>query len=96
MRIFEIYDNDGIDDDIPWSTSILAAVEAAVRSTHATMMQTTPMQIFYGRDAVIRNRFSIAEWDYIRQRNRISYNIIIFKKTRSVLHLHIQWEVKSL
>ena len=33
IQTFELYDNDGIDDDDPWS-GILAAVMAAVRSTY--------------------------------------------------------------
>ena len=32
-RTFELYDNDGIDDDDPWS-SILATVMAAMRRVH--------------------------------------------------------------
>ena len=35
IRTFELYDNDGIDDDDPWS-GILAAVMAAVHSTYST------------------------------------------------------------
>ena len=68
IRTFELYDNDGIDDDNPWS-GILAAVMAAVRSTYATTMQATPMQLVFGRDAVINTKF-IADWDYIRQRKQ--------------------------
>ena len=48
IRTFELYDNDGIDDDDPWS-SILAAVMAAMRSTYST----TTLQLVFGRDAII-------------------------------------------
>ena len=66
IRTFELYDNDGIDDDDPWS-GILAAVMAAVRSTYSTTTQAMPMQLVFGRDAIINAKF-IADWDYIRQR----------------------------
>ena len=65
IRTFELYDNDGIDDDDPWS-GILAAVMAAMRSTYSTTMQATPMQLVFGRDVVINTKF-IADWDCIRQ-----------------------------
>jgi transposase InsO family protein len=68
IRTFELYDNDGIDDDDPWS-GILAAVMAAVRSTYSTTTHATPMQLVFGRDAVINTKF-IADWDYIRQRKQ--------------------------
>ena len=68
IRTFELYDNDGIDDDDPWS-GILAAVMAAVRSTYSTTTQATPMQLVFGRDAIINTKF-IADWDYIRQRKQ--------------------------
>ena len=49
IRTFELYDNDGIDDDDPWS-GILAVVMAAVCSTYSTTMQATPMQLVFGRN----------------------------------------------
>ena len=68
IRTFELYDNDGIDDDDPWS-GILAAVMAAVRSTYSTTTQATLMQLVFGRDAIINTKL-IADWDYIRQRKK--------------------------
>ena len=68
IRTFELYDNDGIDDDDPWS-GILAAVMAAVRSTYSTTTQATPMQLVFGRDAIINTKF-LADWNLIRQRNQ--------------------------
>ena len=61
IRTFELYDNDRIDDDDPWS-GILAAVMAAVRSTYSTTTQATPMQLVFGHDAIINTKF-IADWD---------------------------------
>jgi transposase InsO family protein len=87
IRTFEIYDNDGIDDDDPWS-GILAAVMAAVRSTYATTMQATPMQLVFGRDAVINTKF-IADWDYIRQRKQnIIHQNNIRENAKRTLHTY--------
>jgi hypothetical protein len=66
-------------------------VKYSCRSTNAAVRRTwyicyndasNANEIFFGRDAVIRNRISTAEWDYIRQRNKISY-ITMIEKTRS-------------
>ena len=68
FRTFELYDNNGIDNDDPWS-DILAAVMAAARSTYSMTTQATPMQLVFGRDVIINTKF-IADWDYIRQRKQ--------------------------
>ena len=68
IRTFELYDNDGIHDDDPWS-GILGTVMAAVRSTYSTTTQATPMHLVFGRDAIINTKF-IADWVYIRQRKQ--------------------------
>ena len=68
IRTFELYDNDGIDDDDPWS-GILATVMAAVRSLYSTTTQATPMQLVFGRDAIINTKF-IADWDNSCQRKQ--------------------------
>ena len=88
IRTFELYDNDGIDDDDPWS-SILAAVMAAMRSTYSTTTKVMPMQLVFGRDAIINTKF-IVDWDYIRQRNKISYIIITSEKTQSEFRTRIK------
>lgn len=65
IRTFKVYDNDGIDDDDPWS-GILSAVMAGVRSTYSTTTQATPMQLVFGRDAILNTKFA-ADWNFIRQ-----------------------------
>ena len=92
IRTFELYDNDGIDDDDPWS-GILATVMAAVRSTYSTKTQATPMQLVFGRDATINTKF-ITDWDYIRQRKQISYIIIMTEKTRSEFRTRIKLAIR--
>ena len=92
IRTVELNDNDGIDDDDPWS-GILATVVAAARSTYSTTAQATPMQLVFGCDAIINTKF-IADWDYIRQRKQKSYIIITSEKTRSEFHTHIKLAIR--
>lgn len=72
IRTFEVYDNDTLDDDDPWS-GILAAVMNAVRCTYHTTTQATPMQLVFGRDFSVNTDF-VADWDYIRQRKQERIN----------------------
>ena len=91
IRSFELYDNDRIDDDDPWS-GILATV-AAVRSTYSTTTQATPMQLVFGRDAIINTKF-IADWDYIRQRKQNIIQNIASEKTRSEFRTRIKLAIR--
>jgi hypothetical protein len=68
IRTFELYDNGGTDDDDPRS-GILAAVMAEVQSTYSTTTQATPMQLVFGRNAIINTKF-LADWNLIRQRKQ--------------------------
>ena len=92
IRNFELYDNDGIDDDDPWS-GILATVMAAVRSTYLTITQATPMQLVFGRDAIINTKF-IADWDYIRQRKQnIIHNNNERENAKRIPHIKLAIEL---
>ena len=68
IRTFELYDSDDLDDEDPWS-GILTAVMAAVRSTYSTTTQATPMQLVFGRDAIMNIPFQ-ANWDFIKERKQ--------------------------
>jgi hypothetical protein len=68
IRTFKVYDNDGIDDDDPWSV-ILSAVMAGVCSTYSTTTQAMLMQLVFGRDAILNTKF-VADWSFIRQRKQ--------------------------
>ncbi len=70
LRTFRVHDNDGIDTEDPWS-GILAAVAFAVRATVHTTSRATPMQLVFGRDAVLNIRH-LADWRYIRERKQDS------------------------
>eukprot|EP00957_Ditylum_brightwellii_P153331 11669436-Ditylum_brightwellii.AAC.1 len=65
IRTFEVHSTD-IDKKDPW-TGILSAVRFATRATIHTTMQATPMQLVFGRDAIL-NVMLEAEWSYIKQR----------------------------
>ena len=93
IRTFELYDNDGIDDDDPWS-GILAAVMAAVRSTYSTTTQATTMQLVFGRDAIINTKFLSLIGITFVSANKISYIIIMSEKTRSEFHTRIKLAIR--
>ena len=65
IRTFEPQD---IDDDDPWS-GILAAVAFAVRATVHTTTKATPMQLVFGRDAILNIQFE-ANWKFIKERKQ--------------------------
>ena len=92
IRTFELYDNDGIDDDDPWS-GILAAIMAAVRSTYSTTTQATPMQLVFGRDAIIKLNLLLIGIRFVSA-NKISYIIITSEKTRSKFRTHIKLAIE--
>lgn len=48
---------------------ILSAVRFAMRATVHTTTQATPMQLVYGRDAILNVSFE-ADWQYIKQRKQ--------------------------
>jgi hypothetical protein len=57
-----------LDEQDPWS-GILAAAMYATRATIHTTLRATPMQLVFGRDAVLNTKFE-ADWKYIRDRKQ--------------------------
>jgi hypothetical protein len=57
-----------LDEEDPWS-GILAAAMYATRATIHTTLRATPMQLVFGRDAVLNTKFE-ADWKYIRERKQ--------------------------
>ena len=92
IRTFELYDNDRIDDDDPWSGNI-AAVMAAMCITYSTTTQATPMQLVFGRDEIINTKF-IADWVIFVSANKISYIIITSEKTGSEFRIRIKLAIE--
>ncbi len=66
--------NQEIDEDDPWS-GLLAAVMFATRATYHTTLKATPMQLVFGRDAILNTKFE-ANWKLIKQnkQKRIQQN----------------------
>ena len=54
---------------------VLSAAMFALRATMHTTMQATPMQLVFGRDAILNIQFE-ADWEYIKNRKQklINYN----------------------
>jgi hypothetical protein len=69
IRTFHMYDREDLDEHDPW-TGVLTAIMAATRSTYSTTTRATPMQLVFGRDAMMNARF-IADWDQIRKRKQL-------------------------
>jgi transposase InsO family protein len=65
IRTFQVH---SVDDDDPW-TGILSAVAFAVRSTVHTTTRATPMQLVFGRDAILNIQFE-ANWKFIKDRKQ--------------------------
>ena len=65
IRTFQVQD---LDEKDPWA-GILTAVAFAVRATVHTTTQATPMQLVFGRDAVLNIQFQ-ANWKWIRDRKQ--------------------------
>jgi hypothetical protein len=61
-----------MDQKDPWS-GILAATMFAVRATLHTTLQATPMQLVFGRDAIL-NVKHITDWEHIRQQKQDRIN----------------------
>ena len=64
--------NSELDVDDPWS-GILSAIIFAMRSTAHTTTQATPMQIVFGRDAIMNLTFD-ANWQIIKIRKQVAIN----------------------
>jgi transposase InsO family protein len=67
IRTFKVQNQD-LDKDDAW-TGILAASMFAIRSTVHTMLQATPTQLVFGRDAILNIKFD-ADWRLIQQRKQ--------------------------
>ena len=62
-NILRTFDIDEVDEKDPWS-GILAAASFAVRATYHTTTQATPMQLVFGRDAIL-NVKHVHDWEEI-------------------------------
>ena len=72
LRTFQVPDLD-LDEKDPWSR-ILGAIAFAVRSTLHTTLKATPMQLVFGRDAMLNIPIA-ANWKLIQKRKQKLINI---------------------
>ena len=71
-NIIRTFDVSNIVNNNPWS-GILAATLFPVRTAYHTTLQASPMQIVFGRDAIL-NITHIADWEHIRQHKQLRIN----------------------
>ena len=71
-NIIRTFNVQTMDENNPW-TGILAATMFAVRATFHTTLQASPMQLVFGRDAIL-NVKHIANWEHIRQQKQTRIN----------------------
>jgi hypothetical protein len=71
LRSFRVQDNE-VDENDPW-TGILAATMFATRATVHTTLNATPMQLVFGRDAILNLKF-VANWANIKERKQNAIN----------------------
>ena len=67
LRTFEL-PNSEIEGDMALN-GIFSAIMFAVRSTYHTTLKATPMQLVYGRDAILNIKFQ-ADWHRIKQQKQ--------------------------
>ena len=62
-----------MDEEDPWS-GILAAVMFTLRSTYHTTLEATPMQLVFGRDAILPILHKV-DWKYIKEKKQRLINL---------------------
>ena len=72
VNIISTFDVSNIVNNDPWS-GILAATMFAVRATYHTTLQASPMQLVFGRDAIL-NIKHVADWEHIQKRKQLRIN----------------------
>src|SRR5210317_613071 len=85
LRTFEIHKDKEVNDENV--NGILSAIMFATRATVHTATHATPIQLVYGRDAIMNIKFK-ADWKYIKERKQkiIEKNN---KKGKTVKESHI-------
>ena len=83
-NIIRTFDVQTMDTNNPWA-GILAATMFSVCATYHTTLQASPMQLVFGRDAIL-NVKHITNWEHIQQRlqTRINENNERENKSRRV------------
>jgi hypothetical protein len=72
-NIIRTFNVPAMDSNDPW-TGILAATMFAARATYHTTLQALPMQLVFGRDAILNHVTHMTDWEHIRQRKQAQIN----------------------
>ena len=83
LRTFEL-NQLSLDEQNPFD-GILAAIMFAIRSTLHTTLEASPMQLVFGRDAMLNIGFQ-ANWNYIKSRKQTIARKNNQKENRTRLH----------
>ena len=88
-NIIHTFDMSNIVNNDPWS-GILAATIFSVRATCHTTLKASPMQLVFGRDAIL-NIKHVSDWEHIRQskQERINCN----NRRKNMRHNNHQYRV---
>ena len=70
IRMFDIPNMENPEEQVP---GMLAAIASGICSTIHTTTRATPMQLVFGRDAIL-NVKHLADWRYIKSRKQIIIN----------------------
>ena len=68
---------------------ILAATMFAIRATYHTTMQASPMQLVFGRDAIL-NIKHVANWDHIKELKQAKIDANNKRENQSRIEHHYQ------
>jgi hypothetical protein len=71
-NVIRTFNVQSMDSDDPWTGTLAAAMFAARATCHATL-QALPMQLAFGRDAIL-NMKHVSNWEHIRQRKQTRIN----------------------
>jgi hypothetical protein len=71
-NIIQTFNVQAMDSKDPW-TGTLAAAMFAAQATYHTTLQALPMQLAFGRDAIL-NMKHVSDWEHIRQRKQAQIN----------------------
>ena len=93
IKNFQVYARDDMDEEDPW-TGILSALMFAVQSTYHTTLEASPMQLFFGRNAILPI-FNQADWQYIKAKKERLININNKKEMPIELHMFIKSMTKN-
>ena len=93
-NILRTFDFEDLTDEDPWS-GIIAAVSFSIRATVSTTTEKSPMQLVYGRDAILNIKHTV---DWKRNKNKKQKRITQNNKRENSKRVNIlmQWEIKSL